>query len=768
MLGAITFGLFITFHIVSYTQHSYDNYRLDQHVKAWQDKLYPKVPITKPEHVFDLHGTVQEPLVKDLSHPWYAYSCERSVLSAQDLGHVTQSVIRAVKHDEGDDPAPHDKDYDKILWQGHMQDDYSEPKLLLPDAAKAFPVKLEPGQPFCVRIKVPAPRPRNDEEGIALGPGLINTAEERRGYVPYDGTYWDSLLLTLVGRKTGISMTLSPKLWQGHWKIYEQAFPLKADLWRSFFRKVDIGLQQENGQIAPHLVAPRDSVHIYETEVRVVDPDTFFLEGFVEYQDGRWNFEWAPLIPYKPANVSYPKGFVLEVADRLVEQKVIRDVHSSVAWSQQTYKNHVNLPFCGSRATSFEPPAGRWVPSQLFTNNDDNHVKLPAPDQHGNIWAPFDCRYREITYPQFEACLIEEYPFIHWFGDSNTRRSLKKIVTKGDWCRDSTRPPVKGNETWERWCHCEDFGEPNDYFNSWNRVNLIRLNPDKDPRTIKEEDQNRTELWFYKWDGLTKLNDPMWEELFKDYPAQDVIESHMGWAKKRSYDENSPTPPEYQHGKRRVSEAPFSPEDAPYSSADSLFSVEERSLEPRSQHDKRWYLTLRPPSIVIVSLSNWDTAFIPFREYSVELDKLVAYLEQRFIPYNVPIVYRTVQDFCCRIDDNTDWHRRFTTSRMEAYDRLAIQKIVHGLKEKYPPAPQRGRGKGGKNSKPRLERRKNGYIRPDPPVAAVGLWDVNELGRQRPLLWRKDGYDCPSNHVQSELVQMENQVLMEGLCGDLI
>ncbi|KAJ1936581.1 hypothetical protein EC988_008155, partial [Linderina pennispora] len=228
-----------------------------------------------------------------------------------------------------------------------------------PPTVKLAPPKraLSPGDSVCVRVVVP-PAPHNVSHF----------------FIPLPGAFWDSIILDLVGERLNVSVTAKLK-----------ATP---DL-----RNHD-----------------RESVHIYEADVVLRDPDVYRPEGILEHR----NAEWNPEIPMNPLPYDAEP---LEVSG---ESKVtVVDDRAS----PYSLHNYLSLPLCTSTAVE-----GRWIRQRDLPFSA---AVVPGSDNHGRVWLPYSCRMRRVPYEEFVGCLREKYPLTHWYGDSNTRRSLKKISTLG-------------------------------------------------------------------------------------------------------------------------------------------------------------------------------------------------------------------------------------------------------------------------------------------------------------------------------------------------
>ncbi|KAL1922667.1 uncharacterized protein VTP21DRAFT_10206 [Calcarisporiella thermophila] len=540
-----------------------------------------------------------------------------------------------------------------LLASGKPSTRLSQPEILIPPLPKRrghnVTVDLLPTQPFCLRIFLPALSPEAPEVQDMW----------RYSYQPIHDSFWDSISLNAVSRTSGIVVDAKLKQWPGHAVIFDSYPHFPA--WRN-----------RSASLAQHALVPRDGIHIYEAEVQIVDPGLYDLQALLEYRDGRWNFEYdgQPMVPYLPTEIPNPNGLTLQV--KPVPEALKENLkYEGIPVASLSASHHFYLPVC-TRGDH----AGRWVPMKEFKYYEYPKNSPAATEGAGLVWAPYTCRYIQYTYEQFNDCLHDNYPLIHWLGDSNTRRALKKIITQGAWCNEQSL--AMASTAKQTACHCEDYLEADwntTLFDPVQRANHIIIGNKDEQGVLKS-----AEIWNYKWDGLTQFNNPAWDQLFIDYPEESVIRQQI---------------PDLPAG----------------------------ASHPQPKH-KRWYLTLAPPRLLIVSLGNWDAAFLPYYQFYTELTRLVSFLRQRYLPYGTRIVYRPPQYFCCRIDYEG---RRYTTLRVEAYDRIARQMLTRDL--------------------------------------GAEVWDVYEMARQLPRERKRLSETCASNHVNSEMVEVENQVLMNMLCN---
>ncbi|KAJ2715714.1 hypothetical protein H4R19_001051 [Coemansia spiralis] len=448
---------------------------------------------------------------------------------------------------------------------------------------------IGPGGSVCVRVVVP-PRPSGHDESMV--------------HMPPAGAPWDSILLDMVGARTGISVPVALRA-VAHVDNYH-----------------------------------RSTTHIYEADVLLRDADTYHPDGYIEFRDAVWNAEGNNTVPlFAPEALVIPESLNVTVADP----------HGTSPYSLQ---RHLDLPLCTRMDAE-----GRWVRNADLPFS--NAEVLPS-DHHGLVWLPYHCRLQRYTHEAFAQCLTQKHRLVHWFGDSNTRRALKKITTLGQWCSD---PHDRATSE----CRCEDYNQPDTRFSEHAREAIIDMDPvvggvGRVPEWLAPADPvpaNGSRIVVFKTEGLTYLNRPAWHRRFD----VGIIE----W-----------------------------------------FGV---------------------PNTVVVSLVNWDAAFMTMNTFAIELDKFLARLQAAYPP-TVDIIIRTGQHYCCRAD----------TSRLgRKFSRLRV-----ALMNDY--VAQRARARLG-------------------PHRSIRVWDVAMVTERRPYIARAESRKCSSNHARSEIVDVENQVLFNGLCN---
>ncbi|KAJ2808751.1 hypothetical protein H4R20_000666 [Coemansia guatemalensis] len=421
-------------------------------------------------------------------------------------------------------------------------------------------------------------------------------------YQPVPNTPWDSVLLDLVGTTTGISIPV-------------------------------------HLQMVPHVNNYQPgAAHVYEADVVLRDVDVYVPKGYIEFRNGQWNAEGNATLP-----LLIPELLVIEKEQRVK----VADIDGTNKYSLHRY---LELPLC--RSMDME---GRWVRREALPFH---RVLVPRADNHGRVWLPYHCRLQRITYEEFGKCLVQRHPMLHWFGDSNTRRALKKITSLGEWC-------ARKEEREQRYCICEDYLQPFDRFNEHSREVFIDMDPVAGGimpsgwfyPTVAPA--NKSRIISFKMEGLTHLNMPPWQQRFE-----------LGIEQKYGI-----------------------------------------------------------PNTLIISLVNWDMAMSTMAAFAIELDKFIDHISKSY-PTRTELIIRTGQYFSGPTDQSPT-KRKF--SRMRG---AIMNKYVEDA-----------------------FRRKFGQER------AIRIWDVAAIAERRPIAARKEATLCPSNHARAEMVEIENQILFNGLCN---
>ncbi|KAI7823411.1 hypothetical protein BX661DRAFT_186551 [Kickxella alabastrina] len=284
-------------------------------------------------------------------------------------------------------------------------------------------------------------------------------------FVPLPSAPWDSILLDMVGLSSGIS--------------------------------IPVNLQP----VSDMRNRRQDSVHIYEANVVLRDIDVYHPEGFLEFRDARWN----PEGPSCHSTAGYNEA----------QQVVVKDEHRASPYSLWKY---TELPLCTDSNAE-----GRWV----YVHNIPFDPELvPLADNLNRVWLPYTCRLRRVSYAQFAQCLVSKYPRVHWYGDSNVRRSLKKISSLGEWC--STKEDQESAV-----CTCEDYRSDFTRFSIHARNTFFDIDAVDGGLSLANETdfarvpENKARMAVFKIEGLTARNVSPWIDRFANGTA--VIISLVNW-----------------------------------------------------------------------------------------------------------------------------------------------------------------------------------------------------------------------------------------------
>ncbi|KAJ1808732.1 hypothetical protein LPJ56_006073, partial [Coemansia sp. RSA 2599] len=308
---------------------------------------------------------------------------------------------------------------------------------------------VSPGHCICIRVVVP---PKQS----ASGSPLTNTTGLTK-YRPLPMWPADALMVDLVQTSSKLDNGTEDPLYSG------ARITVSVDNFRA--------LTNDHDTLRPH---------VYEGTARLYDPGIYAVDARVEARNGLWNAEPGQTIPV----------YEEEAAECAITIRVKRDPR------HPTYLDrHQNLPLC----VDGDNP-GRWVPESNLPGSWKKWSYL-YPAEDGRVWLPYWCRLRRISHAEFVFHMSYMYPAVHWYGDSNSRRTLRPLVSAGKWChRKSSLERLD--------CLCNDA--PKDIFPSewyagmpvphWYRVHTHGINGSEiyldlrpgggrtDPRPILEKD----------------------------------------------------------------------------------------------------------------------------------------------------------------------------------------------------------------------------------------------------------------------------------------
>ncbi|KAJ1838174.1 hypothetical protein LPJ70_005569, partial [Coemansia sp. RSA 2708] len=311
---------------------------------------------------------------------------------------------------------------------------------------------------------VAIPNPQQVPVGETVCVRVVVPAKPARSsvlYTPMPDMPWDSVLLDLVGQQTNVSVPV-------------------------------------HLQMAPDIRnTRRDSVHVYEADVVLRDADEYRARGYIEFRDAEWNPDGG----LQPVAYGTEALYVPETLSVTVEDD---------GTSKYSLARHMELPLCTEADAE-----GRWVAEAMLPF--DAELVAPA-ENHGLVWLPYACRLRRISYSEYISCLATRYPMMHWYGDSNLRRALKKITTLGEWCSANA---THYNSTETRTCLCEDYADGFQPFDARYRELMIDLDPSggralTKPTKYADVPAGIARMYLHKWEGLSYRNRPPWPQEFQN------------------------------------------------------------------------------------------------------------------------------------------------------------------------------------------------------------------------------------------------------------
>ncbi|KAJ2719629.1 hypothetical protein GGI07_005095 [Coemansia sp. Benny D115] len=156
------------------------------------------------------------------------------------------------------------------------------------------------------------------------------------------------------------------------------------------------------------------NARVYRGAAQLFDPGLYTIDARLEARGAQWNAEPGQMTPaYEETQIQFAGNHL----------GVRRDTR------HPTYiARHQRLPLC----TQGDAP-GRWIPKENLPGHWQSWQHL-YPAEDGRVWMPYHCRLRLISHAEFTFHMSYMYPSVHWYGDSNSRRTLRPIVSAGKWC----------------------------------------------------------------------------------------------------------------------------------------------------------------------------------------------------------------------------------------------------------------------------------------------------------------------------------------------
>ncbi|KAI8637733.1 hypothetical protein BD408DRAFT_374721, partial [Parasitella parasitica] len=408
---------------------------------------------------------------------------------------------------------------------------YDSPILLLPFATHP---KLVQGMQLCIRVLVPFHNVGKDDiHRLLYRPYPQNNAQ-------LTSPWWDTMMTSLRHVHTNASIPVHMQPWSGHRNLRQRTRELNH-----------VNNQiPEWSRLREDELYERERTHVYEAQITLPHEGSWQLSSLLEFVEARYNFEYGPVSPYKPIQIPvFPTNLeYINISSNSQQEKPIRT-------DQEILKEHLALPLC----KGFKNP-GRWLPFPKNSSPEANDELAQLVDltRDGKYWAPYSCRLRHLSYEQFNRCASKKYPRgMNLYGDSNTRRSIKKFLSHGQWCKgwenhipNSSSPPDDGvyhspqeyrysEEAQTRSCYCEDYSEAH-WNKTWfdptaRRFNMVYSNNEAQANalgvtewddkpvngsTAPLHSNDTFSVSSYKWDGLTYLNYPGWDTAISSSPRE--------------------------------------------------------------------------------------------------------------------------------------------------------------------------------------------------------------------------------------------------------
>ncbi|PIA14101.1 hypothetical protein COEREDRAFT_88941 [Coemansia reversa NRRL 1564] len=437
---------------------------------------------------------------------------------------------------------------------------------------------IEPGQCVCVRVAFPLILADSSNASRAI-------------YTPVDGWPVDSLMVDLVMQESSD-------------RLYRNArVTISVSMWPIPDHGSEI---KENG------------LRVYEGAVQLFDPGVYKVDARIEYRDAQWNAEPGQLtVPYEELAITTA---TLDHNRKLNNKvRVRRNTHHPTYLAQ-----HQRLPLCTSGAAD-----GRWIPMQnLPLHWSEQQYVFPAED--GRVWLPYNCRLRRISHAEFAYHMSTAYPSVHWYGDSNSRRTLRPFIMGGQWChKPGTHSRID--------CLCNDAPKdlfPDDWYHNipvphWYRVHGLGVNA---------------------------------SEIYADLQS----------LAPRSTDSQPITSPDRWSG-NKLGPAYVPPGFESRTDYFDLYYLFTRgTLDMYGSYWRRDITTERVrtlprASVVVFQMITWDVAFGSFAHFQREVHELVQRLEMVYP--DTEIIYRSGPYWCCRSADDTE--RKYSRMRFLAFDAYA-------------------------------------------------------------------------------------------------
>lgn len=207
----------------------------------------------------------------------------------------------------------------------------------------------------------------------------------------------------------------------------------------------------------------RESI-LYGTELKLKDPGIYEIRAEREFKNWRWAKQWRADLMNN--SVHFIAGYELSIAnwtddmgmkEKLEEVNTI--VNDGTVFNPQIvdignihprsinvdYDAHPDLPGQHMQRCTllpgFSAEKGRW-----FNASDFPNMPVGLADEWGFIYQPDECHLDYFTDLDMANCF--ENKAINVFGDSNSRRLSRSIMSGGRWCPNSAAEDKCQKEDW--------------------------------------------------------------------------------------------------------------------------------------------------------------------------------------------------------------------------------------------------------------------------------------------------------------------------------
>ncbi|KAJ1986942.1 hypothetical protein GGI25_006170 [Coemansia spiralis] len=409
-----------------------------------------------------------------------------------------------------------------------------------------------------------------------------------------------------------------------------------------------------------HTVRHTEKYNLYQGTAQLFDPGVYEIDARVEFQNYQWNVE--------PGQLTAPYNETIVSSESKIKVRYDPKHPTFVG-------RHQNLPLCTEGDSR-----GRWIPANNLRWPQWQHT-MPVED--GRVWLPYHCRLRRISHMEFAFHMSIKYPAVHWYGDSNSRRTLRPFAMGGRWCH-------RKNTTLRLDCLCNDAPKdlfPSEWYPTMHTPHLYR---------IYGTGVNATEM-FAKLDN-SSATDP------RPILDKDPVDAYLG--------------PDYVPPGYRFRRDYF-----------DLYYLFTRGTQ--DMFGSHWARDITPDrisnypgaSLVVVQMITWDVAFGTMKEFAQDTERLTQRLKKVYP--GARFVYRSGPYWCCRNSEDQD--KKYTRLRFHMFDQYA-------------------RG---------VFKRRLGAL----------VWDTMGPQAQRPPESKRlsENMPCRSAHSRSEVIHMDNQILMNML-----